>query len=124
MIELQPTVEILAALAHEARLGAFRILVRAGPEGLAAGQLAKCIGLGATAASFHFNRLRQAGLVQRRRAGSQIIYSANFKLIRELRDFLDTECCAETSAGCGPECVGAVAEGPIMKPRATTRQEV
>jgi len=124
MIEILPAVEILAALAHEARLGAFRILVRVGPDGLAAGQLAKRIGISPTAASFHFNHLRQAGLVQRHRVGSQLFYSANFKLMRELREFLDTECCADTSAECGPECTGESAGGPTIKITVGTGQEV
>ncbi len=124
MIEIEPAVEILAALAHEARLGAFCFLVRAGPDGLTAGQLATRIGLSPTAASFHFNRLRQAGLVHRRRIGSQLIYSANFKLMRELRGFLDTECCAETSAGCGPECTRPNEAEIPMKSQVKIKQEV
>lgn len=124
MIEVQPAVEILAALAHEARLEAFRNLVRAGPGGLPAGQLAKRIGLGSTAASFHFNRLRQAGLVQRHRVGAQLIYSANFELMRGLRDFLDAECCAETAEGCGPQCAGSKAQGRAPATQIPTRQKV
>jgi len=124
MLEMEQTVDILAALAHEARLGAFRYLVRAGPNGLTAGQLATRIGLSPTAASFHFNRLRQAGLVRRSRVGSQLIYSANFKLMRELRGFLDTECCAETAAGCGPECVHPNVSKIPAKTRVEIKQEV
>jgi len=94
----------LAALAHESRLAAFRLLVRAGPDGMAAGQLAARLGLGATAVSFHLNRLREAGLVARRRDGAQQIYSADFAALRQVRDFLDTECCAESADGCSPVC--------------------
>jgi ArsR family transcriptional regulator, arsenate/arsenite/antimonite-responsive transcriptional repressor len=104
MLEAVSAVGLLSALAHEARLQAFRLLVRAGPDGLSAGQLAVGLGLGATATSFHLNRMRQAGLVQRRRAGQQLIYSANFALMRELRAFLDAECCAEAAEPCGPDC--------------------
>ncbi len=99
--------EILAALAHETRLEAFRRLVRAGPSGLPAGRLADDLGLGATALSFHLNRMRQAGLVRRRRAGAQSIYSANFSLMGELRSFLDAACCADVRDGCGPDCGAA-----------------
>ena len=104
MIEGTAAVELLTSLAHDARLEVFRLLVRAGPGGLSAGRLAERLGVGPTAASFHLNRLRQAGLVQRRRAGRQLIYSANFIAMRQLRDFLDRECCAESAEGCGPEC--------------------
>lgn len=106
MFEKCTAVELLAALAHEARLEAFRVLVRAGPDGLSAGALAERLDLKPTAASFHLARLRQVGLVRRRRAGQQLIYAANFEAMRELRAFLDAECCAEASSGCGPECGG------------------
>lgn len=107
MIELVSALsaaELFAALAHESRLQAFRLLVRAGSDGLCAGQLARRLGLSPTAASFHFNRMRQAGLVQRRRSGAQIFYVAQFSLMRKLRDFLDQQCCADDPAGCTPQC--------------------
>jgi len=103
MFDRSIAVELLAALAHAARLEAFRALVRAGPDSLSAGALAHRLELRA-AASFHLGRLRQVGLVRRRRAGRQLIYTANFEAMRGLRAFLDAECCAEASDGCGPEC--------------------
>ena len=123
MIELNFAVEVLAALAHEVRLGMIRILVRVGPDGLSAGQLAKRVGISPTAASFHFNHLRTVGLVQRHRVGSQLVYSANFRMVRELRDFLDMECCAEDLTGCAPEC-GANADQSTTKPQGALRQEM
>lgn len=106
MFDKTTAVELLAALAHEARLEAFRALVRAGPDGLSAGALAERLDLRPTAASFHLGRLRQVGLVRRRRAGQQLIYAANFEAMHALRAFLDAECCAELPDGCGPECGG------------------
>jgi DNA-binding transcriptional ArsR family regulator len=113
MFELPVAVDLLSALAHEARLKAFRLLVRAGNQGLSAGELAGHLGLRPTAASFHLGRLRQAGLVHRRRAGQQIFYSADFDSIRALRAFLDRECCADAPDGCGPEC-GAAARADTL----------
>lgn len=104
MIEMIAAVDIFTALAHEKRLAAFQILVRVGPAGLAAGRLAKELGLGATAASFHLSRMLQSGLVTRRRSGAQLIYSANFDLMNELRGFLDAQCCADLPTGCSAGC--------------------
>lgn len=117
MIESSTTVTRLSALAHDARLRVFRLLVRAGRDGLSAGALAGRLAIGATALSFHLNRLRQAGLIHQRREGRQLIYAADFAAVRELVDFLDAECCADSADGCGPDCARAAAE-PI---RAHTR---
>ena len=111
MIEITLAAEVFASLAHEFRLRALRLLVRAGPDGLPAGQLAAQLGLGATAASFHLNKMRQAGLVQRRRDGARLLYSANFERVRMLRDFLDAECCVDAASDCGPNCAGSGATG-------------
>lgn len=94
----------LSALAHDARLRVFGLLVRAGRNGLSPGELAEHLDIGATALSFHLNRLRQAGLIQQRRAGRQLIYAADYTAMRELVDFLDAECCAGSAYDCGPEC--------------------
>lgn len=104
MIEQHAAVEHLSALAHHARLSVFRLLVRAGREGLLAGEIAKRLDLGSTALSFHLNRLRQAGLVQQRREGRRLIYGADFGAMHDLVGFLHAECCAESPAGCGEEC--------------------
>lgn len=124
MIEIRTATTVLAALAHDARLRAFRDLVRAGPAGLSAGAVAGSLGLGATAVSFHLNRLLQAGLVDRRRDGARLIYSANFDLIRQLRAFLDSECCADSTVDCGPACKGAGATGRPAARAHSEQQEV
>ena len=86
----------LGALAHETRLAAFRLLVRAGPNGLAAGTIASRLGVGATVMSFHLAELTQAGLVDSRRDGRSIIYAANYKRVGALLDYLIEDCCQGT----------------------------
>lgn len=84
----------LSALAHPARLAAIRALVRAGPEGLAAGALAKAIGATPSNASFHLTALSEAGLVTAERNAREIRYRVAFARIGALIDYLMNDCCA------------------------------
>src|SRR3954471_13810271 len=77
-MEKDHVIAALAALAQDNRLDVFRLLVKAGPEGLAAGVVAKRLKLPPNTLSFHFDRLRQAGLVTVRRESRSMIYSAKF----------------------------------------------
>lgn len=120
---MNSAIEIFAALAHASRLQAFRLLVRAGPAGLPAGQVAAQLGLGATAASFHLNRMRQAGLIRCRRDGARLFYSADFETMRLLRDYLDAECCADAETGCGPGCAGPGPEPARAAANSRNQQE-
>jgi DNA-binding transcriptional ArsR family regulator len=88
------TVAALAALAQENRLDVFRLLVRRGPEGAAAGDIAEALGIAAATLPFHLKELRNAGLTQMRRNGRSLIYSANYQAVRSLIDFLTEHCCA------------------------------
>jgi ArsR family transcriptional regulator, arsenate/arsenite/antimonite-responsive transcriptional repressor len=101
MIEI---ISRLSALSHEARLDVFQLLVRAGRDGLPAGEIAGRLEIPPTALSFHLNRLRVAGLIRQRRDGKQLIYTASFAAMRELIGFLSDNCCADDISGCGPEC--------------------
>ncbi len=83
----------LSALAHEGRIQLFRMLVWAGHDGMPAGQLAEAAGAQFTTTSAQLNVLANAGLVESKRAGRSIIYTANYKAIRELFGFLLTDCC-------------------------------
>ncbi|MBW2425621.1 MAG: helix-turn-helix transcriptional regulator, partial [Deltaproteobacteria bacterium] len=74
-MEKQVVIGALAALAHETRLDVFRLLVRAGPKGLPAGQIAETLGLAPATLSFHLKELSGAGLVACQRAGRSRIYS-------------------------------------------------
>lgn len=100
--------EQLAALGHPARLRVLRTLMGAGPGGASAGTLAAAAGLAPSAASFHLDRLRLAGLAGRRRAGREMRYVADFEAVRGLLDFLGETCCAgmDDGAACGPVCGG------------------
>lgn len=93
----------LGALANAHRLRAFRALVNAAPDGLAAGELAARIGLSPSALSFHLSALQGAGLIESRRHERFIIYTVNVEATRELVSFLTDDCC-----GGRPDlCLGA-----------------
>jgi DNA-binding transcriptional ArsR family regulator len=93
-------VNSLAALAQGTRLEAFRQLVQAGPDGLAAGDLAERLGISPPALSFHLRGLAQAGLVRPRQQGRFIYYSAAYDAMQSLVDFLTENCCSGSS--CAP----------------------
>jgi len=86
-------VRALGALAHESRLAIFRALVVAGPEGLAAGDIAQQLGVSPSSLSFHLKDLSFAGLVSARQDGRFIFYSANFDAMTGLIRFLTENCC-------------------------------
>lgn len=94
-------VNALSALAYESRLDIFRLLVRAGPEGMAAGEIAKAIGIIPNTLSNSLNILSGAGLVASRRAGRSIIYTAAYDRMGDLLAFLLEDCCAGDPAICG-----------------------
>jgi len=87
-------VTALAALAQEHRLEAFRLLVRAGPEGLAAGDVATSLDVAPNTLTFHFDRLRMAGLVTVRREGRSMIYAAKYETMNALLAYLTENCCS------------------------------
>jgi DNA-binding transcriptional ArsR family regulator len=97
-------VAALAALAQDNRLDVFRLLVQAGPEGMPAGAVADALDLAPNTLSFHFDRLRMAGLVSVRREGRSMIYAAQFAQMNALLGFLTENCCG--GAACAPpaEC--------------------
>jgi len=86
---------MLGALAHETRLGIFRLLVRRGFAGLAAGDVATRLTLPAATASFHLAFLKRAGLLVARRESRNIFYAADFKNMTALVGFLQENCCVD-----------------------------
>ncbi|MBB5502501.1 helix-turn-helix transcriptional regulator [Paraburkholderia sp. MM5384-R2] len=90
-------VRALGALAHESRLAIFRQLVVAGPEGMAAGEIAQQLGISPSGLSFHLKDLTHAGLVSPRQEGRFVIYTANFDAMTSLIGFLTENCCSGTS---------------------------
>jgi len=103
-METSNAVAALAALAQENRLEIFRLLVQAGPEGMAAGQVAEKLGLAPNTLTFHFDRLRFAGLVTVRRDGRSMIYAARFEAMNGLVSFLTENCC-QGAQDCAPVAV-------------------
>ena len=101
-METKPAVSALSALAHEGRLGVFRLLVQAGPDGLPAGEIARRLGILPNTLSASLNILSQAGLVASRRDGRSIIYTAEYAAMRELLAFLMEDCCAGAPEICAP----------------------
>jgi ArsR family transcriptional regulator, arsenate/arsenite/antimonite-responsive transcriptional repressor len=94
----------LAALAQDIRLYAFRLLVQAGPEGMPAGAIAEALGLAPNTLTFHFDRLRMAGLVTVRREGRSMIYAAQFDRMNALVAFLTENCCSGVPCAPAAEC--------------------
>lgn len=86
-------VRALSALAHESRLGVFRLLIQQGPEGLPAGVIADHLGLQRPVASFHLRQLSQAGLVQSWREGRSVFYVPDYKNMGGLMAYLNENCC-------------------------------
>lgn len=94
-------VRALGALAHESRLAIFRALVVAGPEGMAAGEIAQQLGLAPSSLSFHLKDLSHADLVKPKQEGRFVIYTANFDAMTGLVGFLTENCCG------GPTCAAS-----------------
>lgn len=103
-------VSSLAALAQESRLAIYRLLVEAGPTGLAVGEIGASLHVAPATLSFHLKELARAGLVATRQDGRYIYYSASYARMNALLAYLTENCCARDGAACCP-------------PRTTTRKE-
>jgi ArsR family transcriptional regulator, arsenate/arsenite/antimonite-responsive transcriptional repressor len=101
-MERSEAVTALAALAQDNRLDVFRLLVQTGPDGLPAGAVAMALGLAPNTLTFHFDRLRTAGLITVRREGRSMIYAARFDKMNELLGFLSENCCGGAPEKCPP----------------------
>jgi len=101
-MEIDDTVSALSALAQINRLETFRLLVKAGPKGMPAGEVAAALGLPPNTLSFHFDRLRNAGLVTVKREGRSMIYAARFDAINALVGYLTENCCSGEPEKCFP----------------------
>jgi ArsR family transcriptional regulator, arsenate/arsenite/antimonite-responsive transcriptional repressor len=108
-MEKTDAVAALAAIAHDNRLDVFRLLVQAGPEGMPAGAVATALDLPPNTLTFHFDRLRMAGLVTVRREGRSMIYAAQFDKMNALVSFLTENCCG------GAPCAPAVQCKPVRR---------
>jgi len=104
-MEMTQAVDALAALAQESRLKVYRLLVEAGPEGLAAGRIGEELDLPAATLSFHLAHLARTALVKSRQEGRFIYYSADFQNMNQLVGYLTENCCGGRS--CAPTSKGA-----------------
>ena len=99
-MEKTDAVAALAALAQDNRLDVYRLLVQAGPDGMPAGAVAEALDLAPNTLTFHFDRLRVAGLVSVRREGRSMIYAARYEAMNGLIAFLTENCCQGGSSAC------------------------
>jgi len=104
----------LSALGHETRLTIYRALVQAGPDGLAAGDIARALELAPNALSFHLKDLTYAGLTESRQQGRFVIYSAVFPVMTGLVGYLTENCCG------GADCT---VSAPPQSERSTATYE-
>src|ERR1700741_28690 len=103
-MEQPDAVAALAALAQDSRLDVYRLLVQAGPGGMPAGGVPDAPKLAPNTLTFHFDRLRQAGLVTVRREGRSMIYAARYDTMNALLGFLTENCCGGRPEQCAPGC--------------------
>jgi DNA-binding transcriptional ArsR family regulator len=92
-MDIKSAVSSLTALAQDSRLEVYRLLVQAGPEGRAAGEIAQQLGIPASTLSFHLKTLSHAGLVESRPESRFVYYSANFTTMNALLGYLSENCC-------------------------------
>lgn len=113
-METKQALEAFQALSQDTRLGALRLLVQAGPNGLAAGAIAERLAVQPSTLSTHLGILERAGLVASRRESRSIIYAAQYEGLRQLIAFMMEDCCQgraeicgglvpKQQAACGPE---------------------
>ena len=115
-MELKDAVGALAALAHETRLAAFRLVIAAGPEGMPAGRIAELLGVRPSTLSFHLSELVVAGLLEAHRDRRQIFYAPDYVGTRRLMAFLTEDCCGGRPELCLPAQTGPAAATAEAKP--------
>jgi ArsR family transcriptional regulator, arsenate/arsenite/antimonite-responsive transcriptional repressor len=108
-MEKTDAIAALAALAQDNRLDVFRLLVQAGAAGMPAGAVASALKLAPNTLSFHFDRLRQAGLVTCTRDGRSLIYAARYETMNTLLAYLTDNCCQGNASACAPAACEPVA---------------
>jgi DNA-binding transcriptional ArsR family regulator len=103
-MKVEDALVALGALAQESRLATFRLLVKRGPQGYTPGELVEKLGVPAPTMSFHLKELQRAALVESKRDGRFIHYSASFGRMRGLIDFLTDKCCSLSDVECDSSC--------------------
>lgn len=115
-MKTREVLDALGALASEARLAVFRLLIRRGPEGYTPSELASQLDIPAPTLSFHLRELSRAGLINARREGRNLYYSPNLSRMKGVVSYLTDNCCSLASDACGPDCRPLVA--PVIRKRA------
>lgn len=95
---------VLTGLSQESRLATFRLLVQAGPEGLAAGKISELLDIPASSLSFHLKELSHAQLVESRQEGRFVFYTANIATMNGVIGFLTENCCGGKPCGPAASC--------------------
>ncbi|MGC1304115.1 MAG: metalloregulator ArsR/SmtB family transcription factor [Caulobacteraceae bacterium] len=106
-MELELAIKRLSALAQEGRLAVFRLLVKAGRDGVAAGEIARALDILPNTLSAQLNILANAGLITNHREGRSIIYVADYDGMGELLVYLMEDCCQGRPEVCGPLAMAA-----------------
>ena len=101
-MKMPDAIKKLSALSQESRLEVFRLLVKAGPDGLAAGEIARKLKIAPNTMSAQLLLLSNAGLIHARREGRSIIYAADFEAMSALLLFLTEDCCGGKAEICAP----------------------
>jgi len=97
-MDIKNAVTLFDALSQETRLRTFRLLVEAGQSGMPAGALSEKLEIPHNSLSFHLNHLSNAGIINSRRDGRSIIYSANYDVMHGLISFMVKDCCSDDFA--------------------------
>lgn len=109
-MEIKAAITALQSLAQETRLSVFRLLIRAGEEGMTAGDIATALDVPAPTLSFHLKHLDNAGLIACRRDGRSLWYTVTFSHVRDLLAYLTEDCCQGRPEICGPSLTGCVSD--------------
>jgi DNA-binding transcriptional ArsR family regulator len=116
-MEKHEALAALGALAQETRLDIYRLLVQAGPDGMAAGQIGERLGLPSATLAFHLKELKIAGLATCTRNGRSLIYAAEYPVMNALLFYLTKNCCGRPSNQCLPVCQPAANVKPARRTR-------
>lgn len=97
MTTISPEARALASLGHDARLSIFRLLVKAGEDGLRVGDISECLEMAPSTLAHHLSTLVDAGLVRQDKQGREVFNRADFPAMKRLVGFLSSECCVGVS---------------------------
>jgi len=117
-MESDAAIKGLSALAQESRLAVFRLLVKAGPDGVPAGEIARALEITPNTLSAQLTILSNAGLVTSRRDGRSIIYAAGYDNMSALLVYLMEDCCQGRPEVCAPLAAVATRAACCDQPQA------